>query len=44
MRRKSITIFAVCLATVVSQAPVASAATISGSLGPGYTSFVFKCC
>ena len=42
MRKKSITILALCLATVVSQAPVASAQVSSN--GPGYVTTVFKCC
>ena len=41
MCKKTVTIFALCLATVVSQAPVASAKVISG---PGLVPYAFKCC
>lgn len=41
MRKKTITIFALCLATVVSQAPVASAQVIKDG---GFVPYSFKCC
>ena len=41
MRNKPITILALCLATLVSQAPVASAQVVSSG---GYVTASYKCC